>query len=178
MAGGAVDAVPACPAAPDATIRFCEFRWGVTVDIGRWAGVLSRRERVVRGLRAAGDARAADAAGWLGLVGLLCHLPSRMIGRVLSHGDPGQFANDLATMSGGSIGSFRRAGDQPPGRFTTDDGLEVVDAGSRAAWSIADLAGRSAHGDVVVLEGHPLTPSTFQRVLRQRTEAVLGGRGI
>jgi hypothetical protein len=57
--------------------------------------------------------------------------------------------------------------------------MEVVDAGSRCGWAIADMAGRAAVGDVVIVAGHPLTPSAFRDVLRERVDVALddgGGR--
>lgn len=164
---------PSCPASPGATTAFCLERWQLEVDERRWATILDRRERVVRGLRAAGDARAGDAAGWLSLSVVLGRLPARVVGAVLGHRDPVALVDRVAVAATGGFGPFRAAPDAPPGRHVAPDGLEVIDAGSRNGWAIADMSGRAAAGAVVVVDGHPMTPSSFRGLLRDRLEAAL-----
>jgi len=171
------DAPPTCPAAPDATIQFCRDRWRHGVDGRRWAATLGRRERVVRSLRAAGDARAADAAGWLSLAGMLTALAARVVGSVLADADPAALVDRVAALTTGGYGALCAQPDGPPRRHVTVDGLEVVDAGSRSGWAIADMAGRAAVGDVVIVAGHPLTPSAFRDVLRERVASALDAGG-
>ena len=164
---------PACPAAPAATVAFCRDRWRQEVDAARWTPTLDRRERVVRSLRAAGDARAADAVGWLSLAGVLTGLPARTVGTVLGHGNPAALVDRVATMSTAGLGPFRSHPDAPPARHLTSDGMEVIDAGSRSGWLTADMAARAAAGGITVVAGHPLTPSEFGRLLRERVESAI-----
>jgi hypothetical protein len=165
--------VPGCPAGPTTAVAFCRSRWGIEVAIPRWTATLERRERVVRRLRSAGDTRAADAAGWLSLSGVLAGLPARMVARVLGYSDPAGLVDHVATMVSAGYGPLRCRPDPPPGRHITDQGLEVVDAGSRSGWAIVDMTGRAACGDVVAVDGHPLTPNAFLALLRGRIDAAL-----
>ena len=168
---------PACPASPRTTAEFCRERWRVEVDAARWAHVLKRRERVIRGLRAAGDARAADASGWLSLSAVLAGLPARTVGTVLACRDAAALVDRLSTAASDGFGPFRPEPDGPPGRHVAPDGLEVIDAGSRNGWAIADMCGRAASGDVVPVAGHPMTPSSLRDLLRRRLDAALDRAG-
>lgn len=171
-------APPACPAAPAATVAFCRARWQQGVDPVRWGPVLDRRERAVRSLRAAGDARAADAAGWLSLAGVVGGIPARTVGAVLGYVDTAALVDLVATMSSSGYGPLRSGPDEPPGRHMTSDGLEVIDAGSRAGWAVADMTGRAAAGSVVAVAGHPVTPGVFRQLLHERVESALNSRGL
>ncbi len=143
----------------------------------RWATVLERRERVVRGLRAAGDPRAADAAGWLSLSAVLAGLPAKTVGAVLAHRDAAGLVDRLATTDADGYGSFRLQADAPPARHLAPNGLEVIDAGSRNGWAIANMCGHAASGAVVAVAGHPMTPSSFRGLLRRRLDAALDDSG-
>ena len=165
---------PSCPASPTATASFCSDRWHIIVDTERWSTTLDRRERAVRALRTAGDARAADAVGWLSLAAILAGIPARIVGGVLSHRDSAALVDRVALAVSGGFGALRDAPDGPPGRHLAPCGLEVSDAGSRNGWAIAEMAGRAAGGAVVVVDGHPVTPSSFRSLLRQRLDDALG----
>lgn len=168
---------PSCPASPAATGAFCRAHWELELDQRRWAPTLARRERVIRSLRAAGDARAGDAVGWLSLAGLLAGLPARVVGAILGHRDPAALVDLVAMTAMGGFGPFRDEPDGPPGRYVARGGLEVIDAGSRNGWTIAELSGRASQGAVVVVDGHPMTPTAFRRLLRERLDAALERAG-
>jgi hypothetical protein len=107
------------------------------------------------------------------LAGVLAGLPARVIGAILGHGDPAALVDEVAVAETGGFGPFSVEPDAPPGRHCAPDGLEVIDAGSRNGWAIAALAARAGQGIVVTVGGHPMTPTTFRRLFRERVTAAL-----
>lgn len=164
---------PSCPASPEATARFVTTEWGGSVDLARWAPVLQRRERVIRGLRSAGDPRAADAVGWLTLAGILLDMPLSWVRRTASVVDPTAMARHVVLGSDLGVGAIDDAPDVATRQFRFSDGFVVVDAGSRSGWHLVQLAARIATGDVAVVGGTPLPPSAAKHVVRRRLQHAL-----
>ncbi len=164
---------PCCPAGPESTAAFSLETWHQTVDVQRWGRILKRRERTMREFRSAGDPRAADAVGWLSVACIVSSFPARLVGNALAARDPVSLVAEIATASTPSGPVVSELRDYTPETYLAAGGVEVIDAGSRFGWAIADLAGDAAGGNVVVLAGHPMAPTSFRTLLRERVLTAL-----